>query len=327
MTRRATAKVLAISGGVGGAKLAAGLDAILDPGDLTVVVNTGDDFEHLGLHISPDIDSVVYALSGRNDAERGWGRAGETWQFMAALREIGGEDWFNLGDRDLAMHVVRTHALRHGETLAAVTARIAGALGVRSHVAPMTDAPVRTVVHTDEGTLAFQDYFVRRRCEPRIVGVGFDGVDTATAAPALLAGLRDRPPAVVVICPSNPFISVDPVLALPGVRDALSTCTAPVVAVSPIVGGAAVKGPAAKMLRELGREVSPTAIAGHYAGLLDGLVIDEQDASVRAQIPVETCVARTLMTCTEERVSLARTVLDFAATLRDTPRIRQCRRP
>ena len=326
MTMRVRAKVLALSGGVGGAKLAAGLDAILHPGDLAIVVNTGDDFEHLGLHVSPDIDSIVYALSGRNDEQRGWGRAGETWQFMGALRELAGDDWFNLGDRDLAMHVLRTQALRQGETLSAFTTRVAAMLGIRSHVLPMTDAPVRTLVHTDEGTLAFQHYFVRRQCEPRVTGLDFDGLQGASPAAGLLALLCDPALAAVVICPSNPFLSIDPILALPGVRDALSACGAPIVAVSPIIGGAAVKGPTAKILGELGRQVSPAAIAEHYGGLLDGMVIDDEDARLRAHIPVATCVTRTLMTRSEERASLARSALDFAATLRETPALRARRR-
>ncbi|HSV21204.1 MAG TPA: 2-phospho-L-lactate transferase [Casimicrobiaceae bacterium] len=326
MSARSHAKVLALSGGVGGAKLAAGLAGILHPGELTVLVNTGDDFEHLGLHVSPDIDSVVYALSGRNDIERGWGRADETWQFMGALRELAGDDWFRLGDRDLAMHVLRTQALRQGEALSALTARAAAALGIRSQVVPMTDAPVRTLVHTDEGALAFQEYFVRRKCVPRVTGLCFEGVQRAMAPSAVLALLRDPALAAVVLCPSNPFLSIDPILAVPGLRDALSACEAPVVAVSPIIGGAAVKGPTAKILRELGHEVSPAAIAEHYAGLLDGIVIDEEDRDLRARIAIATCVTRTLMTRTDERASLARSVLDFAATLRDTPAIRgDCR--
>jgi LPPG:FO 2-phospho-L-lactate transferase len=315
--RRGRGRVLALSGGVGGAKLAAGLAAVLAPQELTVVVNTGDDFEHLGLHVAPDIDSVVYALAGRNDPVRGWGRADESWHFMAALRELGGEDWFSLGDRDLAMHVLRSDALRRGQTLSQATARLAAALRIRCEIVPMSDAPVRTIVHTDEGPLAFQDYFVRRRCEPRVTGLAIDGAASAPPAPAFLDALHDRTLRAVVICPSNPFLSVDPMLALPGVRDALAACAAPVVAVSPIVAGAAVKGPAAKILRELGREVAPTSIAAHYAGLVDGLVIDAQDAAMRPRLPLEVCVTATLMTGPPARERLARDVLGFADGLRE----------
>ncbi|HYE00920.1 MAG TPA: 2-phospho-L-lactate transferase CofD family protein, partial [Alphaproteobacteria bacterium] len=234
--------VLALCGGVGGAKLAFGLAAELSAEDLTVAVNTGDDFEHLGLTVCPDIDTVLYTLSGLSDRERGWGLAGETWNFMAATRRLGGEDWFQLGDQDLATHVERSHRLAAGESLSAVTARLARALGLTAAIAPMSDQPVRTVVETDQGELAFQHYFVRERCAPAARGVRFEGADRARPSPALEAALARPDLAAMVVCPSNPYLSVDPILAVPGVREALKRRSAPVVAVSPIIAGQALKG-------------------------------------------------------------------------------------
>src|SRR6478672_3665617 len=241
--------VLALAGGVGGGKFCRGLTAVLPPERLAVVVNTADDFVHLGLHISPDIDSVLYALADQNDLERGWGLAGETWNFMAALERLGGEIWFKLGDRDLATHVLRTEALAAGRSLSEVTALLAGRLGIAHAVAPMSDNPVRSIVDTDEGALDFQDYFVRRQCKPVFRGVRFQGAESAAASPGLRNALGRAQ--AVVITPSNPLVSIDPILALPGIRDALRRTQRPVVAVSPIVGGKAVKGPLGKMMREL----------------------------------------------------------------------------
>lgn len=306
-------RVLALSGGVGGAKLALGLARVLPPGQLDIVVNTGDDFTHLGLAISPDLDSVLYALAGVADAERGWGRAGETWQFMAALRQLGGEDWFALGDQDLALHVERTRRLAAGETLTQATAALAAALGVRARLLPMSDDPVRTMVDTDEGRLAFQHYFVRRRCEPRLRGVAFDGAATARPAPELLALADDRTLRAVVLCPSNPWLSVDPLLALPGVRAALAACPAPVVAVSPLVAGRAVKGPTAKLMGELGLAVSHRSIAQHYAGLVDVLVVDADEPGLAQPGGPRIVVAPTLMNTVEDRERLALAVLELAA--------------
>ncbi|CAG2157667.1 Phosphoenolpyruvate transferase [Cupriavidus yeoncheonensis] len=313
--------IVALSGGVGGAKLAAGLDAITraDGGKLTVAVNTGDDFEHLGLKICPDLDSVLYALARLNDPARGWGRANETWHFMRALQEIGGEDWFSLGDRDLAMHVERTHQLRKGIALSRFTADVAARLGIHATILPATDDVVRTLVHTEEGALPFQDYFVKRRCEPTVRHIDFPGAAEARPHPALLQTLADPALDAIVICPSNPYLSIDPILALPGLRAALRHASAPVIAVSPIVGGDALKGPAAKIMRELGAEITPAAIASHYQGVIDALVIDERDSPQAARLDLPVLATRTLMHCLQDKEFLAREVLVFAREIARRP--------
>ncbi|MFD2272658.1 2-phospho-L-lactate transferase CofD family protein [Undibacterium arcticum] len=239
-------RVVALCGGVGGAKLALGLETLLSSGQLTVAVNTGDDFEYLGLRISPDLDTVLYTLAGLSDQTRGWGRAGETWNFMAALQELGGESWFSLGDRDLALHVERTRRLLAGETLTAVMGEIAHRTGVKARILPMTEEPVRTIVHTADGELPFQQYFVKHACKPAVSEITFSGADDAVAHPALLDALAHPDLTAIVICPSNPYLSIDPILAVPGIRAALQRSVAPVIVVSPIVGGQAVKGPTAK---------------------------------------------------------------------------------
>ena len=298
-------KVAALSGGVGGAKLAEGL--MRAGADLTVIANTGDDFEHLGLSICPDIDSLAYALAGLADRERGWGRAGETWSFMAAVGALGGETWFNLGDADLAMHVLRSERLARGEPLSTVTAGILRQLDVAARVIPATDQPLRTLVETESGRLAFQHYFVRERTAPRVAGFIFEGAETARPAPGALEALREADR--IVICPSNPYISIDPILAVAGYRDAVQGA----VCVSPIVGGKAVKGPAAKMMAELGLEPSSLAVARHYRGLIRALVIDEADAHEAPAIEAEgmrAIVAPTLMAGPEDAERLARIVLE-----------------
>jgi LPPG:FO 2-phospho-L-lactate transferase len=305
-------RVVALSGGVGGAKLALGLSRVLAPDALMVVANTGDDFSHLGLEISPDIDTLVYTLAGLNNPETGWGRRDETWTFMDALGRLGGETWFRLGDGDLAMHVERTRRLAAGETLSGITQSIARRLGVATRIVPMTDDPVRTKVHTGEGWLAFQDYFVRRRCAPAIRAIAFEGADAARPHPDFIAALRDERLDAVIICPSNPFISVEPILALPGVRAALAACAAPVIAVSPVIGGRAVKGPTAKMMAELEIAVNTVSVARRYADFLDAYVLDERDAGLAGQLGVATATTRTLMTTLQDREALARTALDLA---------------
>lgn len=304
--------VVALSGGIGGAKLALGLSHVVAAENLLVVANTGDDFTHLGLAISPDIDTLAYTLAGLDNTELGWGRRDESWNFMAALGAIGGETWFRLGDRDLAMHVERTRRLAAGETLAAITADIAVRLGIGPRILPMSDDAVRTRVRTAEGWIDFQDYFVRQQCRPVVQELAFAGADVAVAHPDFLAALASPRLRAVVVCPSNPLISVGPILAVPGVRDALAACAAPVVAVSPIIGGKAVKGPTAKMFFELGTEPSAAAVAHFYEGLLDGYVIDHEDAAVAEGVGVKTMVAQTLMKTLEDKVALARVVLDFA---------------
>lgn len=309
--------VLALSGGIGGAKLALGLARVLAPGELTVAANIGDDFEHLGLTICPDFDTLLYTLSGLADPERGWGRRDETWTFMSALAALGGPTWFRLGDGDLALHVERTRRLAGGESLSAIMDEVRQRLGVTARLYPVSDDAVRTRVRTRDGWLAFQDYFVRSRCEPAITQIAFDGAPSARAQPALLDLLSDPALRAVVICPSNPLISIEPMLAVPTFRDALAECRAPVVAVSPIVGGRAIKGPTTKMLVELGIDADAMTAARRYGGLLDGYVIDAIDEHAQRRddrrIPVR--AAPTMMTTLDDRERLARTVLDFADEL------------
>jgi LPPG:FO 2-phospho-L-lactate transferase len=307
--------VVALSGGVGGAKLALGLSRVLPPDELLVVANTGDDFEHLGLCISPDIDTLTYVLAGLDNPATGWGRRDETWSFMETIATLGGADWFRLGDRDLALHVERTRRLKAGETLSQITRDVCRRLGVARRVLPMSDDRVRTRVQTDEGWIDFQDYFVRRQCRPVVRALSFDGADGATAQPEVVAALKGGRVRAVVICPSNPFISIEPILAVPGLRQAIADCLAPVVAVSPIVGGRAIKGPTAKMMQELGLDVSAAAVAERYGDLLDGYVVDPADAEAVRGLEVAVKVAPTLMTDLATREALARVVLDFAAKL------------
>jgi len=311
--------VLAISGGVGGAKLAEGLYRVLAPEALTVVANTGDDFEHLGLHIAPDLDTLTYTLAGLANPETGWGRAGETWTFMGALEALGGETWFRLGDGDLATHVERTRRLRAGETLSAIAADFARRLGVRARLVPMSDQPVRTVVDTELGAMPFQRYFVEHACTPRVRRFGFEGAAIASPAPALGEALADPRLEAIVVCPSNPFVSVDPVLSVAGLREAIAAAPAPVVAVSPLVGGRALKGPTAKMMRELGLPVDAAAVAAHYGDVLDGFVLDRADEPQGERVAAPVAVTDTVMRDAAARERLARAVLGFAATLRRAP--------
>ncbi len=312
--------VLALAGGVGGGKLARGLAAVLPPGRLAIVVNTADDFVHLGLHISPDVDSVLYALADQNDPERGWGLAGETWNFMAAMERLGGETWFRLGDRDLATHVLRTEALAAGRSLSEVTALLAGRLGIAHAVVPMSDDSVRSIVETGEGALDFQIISCGGNAGRCFRGVRFQGDESA--APS--AGFRDAlgRAQAVVITPSNPFVSIDPILALPGIRDALRRSPCPVVAVSPMVGGKAIKGPLGKMMRELGVEPSALGVARHYGRLIDGWVIDEVDRVLAPSIEALGCrvkVCNTIMGTLDEKARLAQDAIDFAFELAREP--------
>ncbi len=305
-------KVVAISGGIGGAKLALGLARVLEPGCLTVIANTGDDFRHLGLAISPDIDTLTYVLAGLDDPVRGWGRRDETWNFMAALGAIGGETWFQLGDADLAIHVERSRRLAAGETLSAITADIVARLGIASRVLPMSDQPVATRILTDAGWMDFQPWFVGRRCEPAVRGIAFAGVEAARPAPGVVAAMTAEDVAAIVICPSNPFVSVDPILAVPGIRAALEAASAPVVAVTPIIGGEAVKGPTAKMMRELGATPSAAAVAARYAGIADVFVGDVVDGRLAVPPGMGLVLAQTLMRSLDDREQLARAVLTAA---------------
>ena len=304
-------RVVVLTGGVGGAKLVDGLNAVLAPGTLTAIVNTGDDFRHLGLAISPDIDTLLYTLSGRANRTLGWGRQGETWSFMAALRSLGGEDWFNLGDGDLALHVLRSARLAAGEPLSAIIADFARGWGLGLAVLPMSDDPVATRVDTDEGMLAFQTYFVARQCAPLVRGVSFAGAETARPAPGVLAAIAGAD--AVLIAPSNPWLSVDPILAIPAIRAALVATAAPVIAVSPLVGGKAVKGPTAKLMAELGLTVDNASIAAHYRGVIDGMVVHGDDPA-----PGDIAIARTdtLMPEAADRARVAQAALMLARGLR-----------
>ncbi len=311
--------VLALAGGVGGAKLAEGLAAVLPPGELTVAVNVGDDFEHLGVRISPDIDTVTYTLSGLNNQEQGWGLAGETWQLMDALERLGGETWFRLGDKDMATHIERTCRLKVGETLSDITLDFARRLGIKQPIVPVSDDPVRTMVTTDQGVLAFQDYFVRLRCAPRVERLEFAGAAEANLSPAFAAALSATDLRAIIVCPSNPFLSIQPILSIAGVREALERRRVPMIAVSPIIGGQAVKGPAAKIMEELGMAVSSSGVAEFYGALLDGLMIDTVDAHLKNEIAGPAIdVTDTIMRNADDRRRLAREALAFAERLRGT---------
>lgn len=305
-----SSRVVALTGGVGGAKLVLGLMQIMPPADITAIVNTGDDFEYLGLHVSPDIDTLLYTLSGNSNQEQGWGRKDESWNFMAALRELGGEDWFALGDMDLALHVLRTMRLARGESLSCVTADFAAAWKIGATILPMSDDAVRTCVDTDEGALEFQRYFVERRCAPAVRNIAFRGAAEASPAPGVVDAIMDAD--IILIAPSNPYLSVDPLLAISGIRTALADTAAPIVAVSPIIGGQAVKGPTAKLMVELGVPVDNHAVARHYLGIIDGLLIDGRDAA-----PQSIAVARTdtLMTTLDDRARVAKAALALARTI------------
>jgi LPPG:FO 2-phospho-L-lactate transferase len=307
-------RVVALCGGVGGAKLAFGLHRALRA-DLTVVVNTGDDFEHLGLHVSPDLDTVLYTLGGLASRERGWGREDESWNFMEALRQLGSETWFQLGDRDLALHVERTRRLAAGCSLTEFTEGVAARLGIAARILPMCDDPIRTVLATSEGLLPFQRYFVERRCGPPVHHIRFKGIAEARPSEAALEALAAHDLRAIVICPSNPYLSVDPILAAPGIRRRVEDAVVPVVAVSPIIGGRAVKGPTDKIMAELGVAATSEAIARHYAGLIDGLVIDVADAADAASVGCPVHVVPTLMTTDADRDRLAAEVLGFADRL------------
>jgi len=310
-----TLKVIALAGGVGGARLADGLARVLPPENLTIVVNTGDDLEFLGLKICPDLDTVCYTLAGIANPVTGWGRIDETWRFLESLVVLGGPAWFNLGDRDLATHIERTRRLREGQSLSQVTRAFCLAWGVEPAVLPMSDDPIPTWVHTDEGVLPFQEYFVHRQCRPHVTGFHFEGAEQSHPASGILPAIQAAD--LVIVCPSNPWVSIDPILAVPELYPACAV--KPVIAVSPIIAGQAVKGPAAKMYAELGIEPSALAVAQHYrssksGGLLSGFVLDSVDASQSTrmvELGMQTLVTDTLMKSGEDRGRLAREILTF----------------
>jgi LPPG:FO 2-phospho-L-lactate transferase len=316
MSGRPTYTVL--SGGVGGAKLVLGLQHVLEPSQLKVIANTGDDFDHLGLRICPDIDTLLYTLAGTADPERGWGLAGESWQLMAQLEKLGGPTWFRLGDRDLATHLLRTEWLSAGKSLSDVCCELRRSMDVLPEIWPMSDQPVRTRIVTDAGTLDFQDYFVRQQARPAMRAVAYAGCDTAAAAPAALEALSDSALGAIIITPSNPWLSIDPILSLSDIKSKIKNTSMPVVGVSPIVGGKAIKGPTAKLMAEIGIKPSALSIAQHYADLLDGLVIDEQDAGLRGAIEetgITVEISNTIMRNTQDKIALAETVVALANRL------------
>jgi LPPG:FO 2-phospho-L-lactate transferase len=302
-------KVAALAGGVGGAKLADGLARAMPPEDLTIIVNTGDDFIHFGLNISPDLDTVCYMLAGIHNPETGWGRAGETWQVFDELDKLGGPTWFRLGDRDLATHLERTRLLKEGHALSQVTKTFCQKWGIEPTVLPMSDDPVATIVVTkEEGELAFQDYFVARQCQPEVTGFRFEGIQQAKPVPGVLDALQAAD--CVIICPSNPWVSIDPILGLPGVREMLKE--KPTIAVSPIIGGKALKGPAAKMYAELNTTPSAVAVAEHYGDMLTGFVLDKIDKNLTKSLTIKALITDTIMLEESDRLRLAEEVLSFA---------------
>ena len=304
-------RLVALAGGVGGAKLADGLRRVLAPEQLSIIVNTGDDFIHLGLKICPDLDTVCYTLAGIANWETGWGRAEESFQALENISKLGGPDWFRVGDRDLGTHLERTRRLNAGERLSEITRDFCRAWGVQPTVLPMSDEPVATQVFTEQGELAFQEYFVYHRCQPAVKGFEFAGCEEARPAPGVLEAIGSAE--VVVFCPSNPWVSIDPILSVPGVRQAIQSKT--VIAVSPIIGGRTIKGPAAKMYAELGIEPSALAVCRHYRELLAGFVIDEEDQQLAKDVEemgVEVLVTQTIMLSDEERKRLAERVVEFA---------------
>ncbi|MGI8650371.1 MAG: 2-phospho-L-lactate transferase [Rubrobacter sp.] len=309
-------RVLAVAGGVGGAKMAAGLEGAAVGGELSVVVNTADDFELWGLHISPDLDTVMYTLAGLANPETGWGIRGETFAALGMISTYGEDPWFKLGDRDFATHILRTRRLRSGESITEVTVGLCGALGVESRVLPMCDEPVVTVIGTPEGWLDFQEYFVGRGQRDEVTGVEFRGIADARPTEEVLEEVTGAE--VIVLCPSNPVVSIGPVLAVPGMREALGASSAPKVAVSPVVGGEALKGPAGRMLTSLGHESSATGVAKLYAGLVDGFVIDRVDEQERGAIEslgMEVLVTESVMKDEDDRVRFGREVLEFGGGL------------
>ena len=308
--------IVALAGGVGGAKLAHGLYRVLPPDDLTVIVNTADDVDLFGLHISPDADTVMYTLAGLANPETGWGIAGDTWNALEMLGRYGHETWFGLGDRDLATHISRTAWLRAGRSLTEVTQTLATALGIRAALLPMCDQPVATHVDTPAGRLPFQDYFVRRHHSDPVQGVRLEGIEAATITPAITQSLQQA--AAIVFCPSNPIVSIGPILAVAGMRAALDAVARPKVALSPIVGGKALRGPADRMLSDLGYEPSAYGVAQIYQGLIDGYVIDAADAALEPQIAalgMRVLVTNTVMRSEDDRRDLAQHVLRFLSQL------------
>lgn len=304
-------KITALAGGVGAARLLAGLIRVSPPEEITAVVNTGDDFRWMGLYICPDLDTITYSLAGLDNPETGWGVRDETYHCRERLRALGCETWFAVGDRDLATHVYRTHRMHLGDSLSDITAYLGRLNGIRIRILPMTDSPVPTMVHTDEGTLAFQEYFVRRAFRPRVRGFTYEGVENASPAPGVLRTLRESD--AIIVCPSNPFISIGPILAVPGMRDALRESPATVMAISPIVAGEALKGPAAAMMHQLGLEVSATSVAALYQDFVDAFVLDSRDDKLRGAVSalgIEAYCMDTIMNNEASKIALAQSIME-----------------
>ena len=309
-----TKKILALCGGIGGAKLALGLSTLLSPEQLTIMVNTGDDFEHLGLHISPDLDTVMYTLAGINNKDVGWGIEGESWQCLSALETLKGDTWFKLGDKDLATHLVRTQMLTAGATLTEVTQQLTQQFNINATIVPMSDDSVRTMIDTKDGVLAFQHYFVREQCRPAVQGFNFSGIEQAKPNALILSLLNDPELAGIIICPSNPFVSIDPILQIPGMTEALRSSHAPVIAISPIVGGLAIKGPTVKMMEELNVPNTPMSVIDHYNGLLDGFIYDNTDASLKSELQhynIALKMTNTIMQSLDDRIALAQSSINL----------------
>jgi LPPG:FO 2-phospho-L-lactate transferase len=313
-------RITALAGGIGASKLLLGLTSVMPPEDITIIVNTGDDIELFGLRICPDIDTVTYTLAGVINEDNGWGLKGDTFQCLQWLARYGEATWFNVGDWDLAAHIFRTNQLRNGRSLSEVTDSIRRALGGCATILPMTDAYTPTRVVTDEGEMHFQEYFVRRRCEPRVLGVRFDNIEFAEPAPGVVSAILEAD--AVIICPSNPFISIGPILAVPGVREALRETRATVAAITPIIGGKALKGPAADMLRDLGHEVSASAVAEMYDDLLDVFILDETDAERTGDVQalsMRVFCTDTVMNTLDDKQRLARWVLEMLKHFHGSP--------
>jgi LPPG:FO 2-phospho-L-lactate transferase len=303
--------IVALAGGVGGAKLADGFAQLLPPENLTVIVNTGDDFEFLGLNISPDLDTVCYTLAGVANPDSGWGYIGETYNMLNNLQKLGGPSWFRLGDTDLATHIERTRRIHEGQPLSQITRDFSLALGVSHTILPMSDQPVRTIVDTAAGALAFQEYFVHQNCVPKVNGFRFDGIEKALPAPGVIKAIQHSD--AVIICPSNPWVSIDPILAVDGIRESLAEI--PVIAISPIINERSFKGPAAKMFSEMGFNPSANSVAEHYGNLLKGFILDKSDIRLENQISVPTRGSNIVMVDRNDRRRLAEDVLNLIKTL------------
>jgi LPPG:FO 2-phospho-L-lactate transferase len=305
-------KIVVLAGGVGGSKMVNGLAQLLPPENLFIVANTADDFEHLGLCISPDLDTIMYTLAGVNNLKTGWGRADETWQTMEAVQQLNGPTWFNVGDKDLANNLLRTQWRRQSYPLSWITAQLCRRFGVKQTLMPMTDSPVQTILHTDQGKLAFQDYFVRRRCQPVVSKIEYEGVAQAEANREILNAIRLAD--LIVLAPSNPLLSLDPILALPGLARLIKAAAAPVIGISPLIGGKAVRGPAAKLMWELDMEPSPVGVAQHLWHVLSGFVMDSVDRLHRSRVEalgMRVLCTGVLMTSLEDQARLAAEVVEF----------------